>query len=156
MTDTNINEKSIKVTGTLHIVLTDEHGNIIQESWEENLVVTVGLAHIADQLSSVHDELAMSHMAIGNDDDPAPALGNTTLNSELGRVALTSRTQGVVLTNTVVYVATFPPGTGTGNIVEAGLFNAAVAGTMLCRSIFAVKPKGALDTLNVTWTLTIA
>ena len=55
----------------------------------------------------------------------------------------------------LVYIATFPPGTGTGALVEAGLFNAAAAGTLLCRTIYSVINKAAGDSLTVTWTITI-
>jgi hypothetical protein len=55
----------------------------------------------------------------------------------------------------VAYVATFPAGTGTGAVTEAGLFNASSAGTLLCRTVFSVINKGAADTLGITWTVTV-
>jgi hypothetical protein len=61
-----------------------------------------------------------------------------------------------VSTNTVTYVSTFAAGNATGTLVEAGLFNASVAGTMLARTTFTAIPKGAGDTLTITWVLTIA
>lgn len=54
------------------------------------------------------------------------------------------------------YVATFGPGVGTAAITEAGIFNAASAGTMLARTAFPVINKGALDTLTLTWKVTVA
>jgi hypothetical protein len=60
-----------------------------------------------------------------------------------------------VTTNNVAYVATFPAGTGTGAVTEAGLFNDGTAGDMLCRTVFSVINKGAADTLGVTWTVTV-
>jgi hypothetical protein len=56
----------------------------------------------------------------------------------------------------VQYVATFSAGTGTGAITEAGIFNASSAGTLLCRTVFSVINKGALDTLVITWKVTVA
>jgi hypothetical protein len=53
-------------------------------------------------------------------------------------------------------VATFPAGTGTGAITEAGILNAASAGILLCRTTFSVINKGAADTLGITWTVTVA
>jgi hypothetical protein len=55
-----------------------------------------------------------------------------------------------------VYVASFPAGTGTGAIVEAGLFNASSGGDMLCRTTFAVVNKGANDSITITWTVTVS
>jgi len=139
-----------RVTGRLRLDLHAADGTLLDSRDFPNLVVNVGLAYIADQLSD-QGEVAMSHMAVGSGAvavDPA----NTALGSELGRVALTSTTQS---TNSVVYLATFGAGTGTGAITEAGIFNDVTAGTMLCRSVFAVINKAASDSLTVTWTLTI-
>ncbi len=82
----------------------------------------------------------------------AAAVGDTALETQAGRVSLTSTT---VTTNSVAYVATFPAGTGTGAITEAGIFNASTGGTMLCRTVFSVINKGAADTLGITWTVTV-
>jgi hypothetical protein len=90
-------------------------------------------------------------MAVGSG-TTAAAVGDTTLGTELGRVSLTSTT---VTTNNVAYVATFPAGTGTGAVTEAGLFNASSSGTLLCRTVFSVINKGAADTLGITWTVTV-
>jgi len=57
--------------------------------------------------------------------------------------------------NQIVYSATFPAGVATGAVVEAGIFNAAAAGTMFCRTTFAVKNKEAADTITASWTITV-
>jgi hypothetical protein len=95
---------------------------------------------------------AMSHMAIGSGTTD-PVIGDTSLETELGRVALTSSASaGAVVT----YVASFGAGTGTGAVTEAGIFNASSAGTMLCRTEFAVVNKGADDSMTITWTVTVS
>jgi hypothetical protein len=94
----------------------------------------------------------MSHMAIGADNTAAD-VGDTALGSELGRVGLTSDTSsGAVVT----YVATFPAGTGTGAVVEAGILNASSGGTLLCRTVFSVVNKGANDAMTITWQITVS
>ncbi len=143
-------QDSIKMTGDLKIVLTDENGQIKHEQEVKNLVVTVGKNFIASRMKDA-TATAMTHMAIGSG-TTAAAAGDTTLGTELGRVALTSTT---VTTNNVAYVATFPAGTGTGAVTEAGLFNASSSGTLLCRTVFSVINKGAADTLGITWTVTV-
>jgi hypothetical protein len=40
-------------------------------------------------------------------------------------------------------------------ITEAGVFNAASAGTMYSRATFTAINKGAADTLQITWTYTL-
>jgi len=141
---------TIKMTGDLKIVLKDENGQIKHEQEIKNLVVTTGKNFIASRMKDTTDT-AMSHMAIGSG-TTAAAVGDTALGTQLGRVSLTSTT---VTTNNVAYVATFPAGTGTGAVTEAGLFNASSGGTMLCRTVFSVINKGAADTLGITWTVTV-
>jgi hypothetical protein len=144
-------QDTIKMTGELKITVTNPDNNVVQEVVVPNLVVTAGKNWIAGRMydTSIPDE--MSHMAIGTD-NTAAAAGDTGLGTEAGRVALTSTT---VTNNSVAYVATFPAGTGTGAITEAGIFNAASGGTMLCRTVFSVINKGAADTLGITWTVTV-
>ena len=143
---------AIKMTGNLKLVLTDENGNIKQEEEVKNLVVTVGKSFIASRMKDA-TATAMTHMEVGTG-TTAAAVGDTTLQTAVAssRVTLTSTT---VTTNSVAYVASFPAGTGTGALTEAGLFNAASAGTMLCRTVFSVINKGAADTLGITWTVTV-
>ena len=146
---------NIKAKGTLTLVLTDEQGNVKTQD-EHNLVVSAGLAYIASRMKDA-TATAMSHMAVGTG-TTAAAAGQTALVTESARVALTSTT--IVTTNVsndaVQYVATFNPGTATAAITEAGIFNAASAGTMLARVAFSVINKGALDTLTITWKVTVA
>ena len=115
--------------GTLGIVLTDQNGNLKQELNVTNLVVDTGLDYIASRMKDA-TATAMTHMAIGSGTND-PAAGYTALQTQLGRVALTSTT---VTNNSVAYIASFGAGTGTGAVTEAGIFNASSGGTMLCRT----------------------
>jgi hypothetical protein len=146
---------AIKMTGNLKLVLTDEHGNVKQEEEVKNLVVTVGKNFIASSMAktTTNSPAAMTHMEVGTG-TTAAAVGDTALETAVGssRVTLTSTT---VTTNNVAYVATFPAGTGTGALTEAGIFNASSSGTLLCRTVFSVINKGAADTLGITWTVTV-
>lgn len=146
---------NIKTKGTLTLVLTDENGNVKQQD-EHNLVVSAGLAYIASRMKDA-TATAMSHMAVGSG-TTAAAPGDTALGGELGRVTLTSTTivTTSVANDAVQYVATFNAGTGTGAVTEAGILNASSSGTMLCRTVFPVINKGALDTLTITWKVTVA
>lgn len=144
-------QDSVILKGALKIVLADAQGNIKDEREVPNLVVTVGKNFIASRMIGTTDNI-MSHMAIGTG-TTAPAVGDTTLGTEVGRVALTSN---VRTDNAIAYVATFPAGTGTGAITEAGILNASSSGTLLCRTVFSVINKGAADTLGITWTVSVA
>lgn len=147
--------EKIRATGQVSFVLTDENGNVKQQD-SKNLVVDPGLAFIASRMIGT-TAAVMSHMAVGTG-TTAAADAQTALVAESARVALTSSTivTTTVANDSVQYVATFGPGVGTAAITEAGLFNAAPAGTMLARTVFAVINKGALDTLTLTWKVTVA
>ena len=141
---------NLKVTGDVQIVLLNKDGSVKDTREIKNLVVTTGKGFIAGRM--VNAPTAMSHMAVGSS-STAAAVGDTALGGELGRVALGSSTAvGAVVT----YTASFPAGTGTGAVVEAGIFNAASSGTMLCRTVFSVVNKGVDDAMTITWTITVS
>ena len=143
-------QENLKVTGAVAIKVFDKNGALKQEQNIKNLVVTSGKEFIAAAM--VGTPTQMSHMAVGSS-STAAANGDTALGASLGRVALSSSTSsGAVVT----YVATFPAGTGTGAVVEAGVFNDPTAGTMLCRTVFAVVNKGVDDAMSITWAITVS
>jgi hypothetical protein len=143
--------ESINVKGNLEVVLFDESGKQKDYRKVNNLVVAVGKDVIAARL--LGNTLAvMSHMAVGSS-NTAAVTSQTALGGELGRVVLDSSTRS---TNTITYVATFPAGTGTGSITEAGILNAASTGNMLCRTVFGVVTKASGDTIVITWNVTVA
>lgn len=146
-----LTNENLKASGSLRVVVTGKDGSIKEEHDLKNLVVTVGKNFVASRMVGTASAI-MSHMAIGAGTSSA-VIGDTTLGSELGRVALSG---GAATSAVVTYSATFPAGTGTGAVTEAGIFNAGSAGTMLCRTVFSVINKGADDAMNVTWTVTIS
>ena len=143
--------ESVNVKGNLEVILLDETGKQKDYRKVNNLVVAVGKDVIASRL--VGNSLAvMSHMAVGSSTTPA-ATSQTALGTELGRVSLDSTSRA---SNTITYVATFPAGTGTGSINEAGILNAGSTGNMLCRTVFGVVTKASGDTVVITWNVTVA
>jgi hypothetical protein len=143
-------QENIKVTGDVTVTITGKDGQVKDQRQIKNLVVTSGKQFIAARMVGTPD--VMSHMAVGAG-AVAAAAGDTALGSELGRVALAS---GAAAGAVVTYTATFPAGTGTGGVTEAGILNAASAGTMLCRTVFAVVNKGADDAMSITWAITVS
>ena len=136
----------LKLKGKLSIALNDE---VVQEV--DNLVVTAGKGYVASRMKDA-SATAMSHMAIGSG-TTNPAASDTAVETELGRVALTSTN---VSSAVVTYVATFAAGTGTGAVTEAGILNASSSGTLLCRTEFSVVNKGSSDSMTITWTVTVS
>jgi predicted ribonuclease toxin of YeeF-YezG toxin-antitoxin module len=109
---------SVKLTGRLLIQKYNDKNEKVYETEVPNLVVTSGKEFIASRIVG-EDFDAMDYMAIG-DDAQIGALSQTTLVNELARVTVTSATASG---SNVTFTATFPAGTGTGSIVEAGVFN---------------------------------
>ena len=144
----NIND-GLKLTGKLSIAL---NGKVVQEI--DNLVTTAGKGFVASSMlkTTSNSPAAMTHMAVGTGTTD-PAAGDTVLQSESGRVALTS---SAVSAAVVTYVATFPAGTATAALTEAGILNASSSGTLLCRTEFAVVNKGSSDAMTITWTVTVS
>lgn len=135
----------LKMTGAVSIAL---NGEVVREI--PNLVVTAGKNWVADRMNDANT--VMTHMAVGTG-TTAAAAGQTTLVSEAARGALTSTT---VTNNAIAYVETFAAGTGTGALTEAGIFDAASGGDMLCRTVFNVVNKGSSDSMTITWTITVS
>lgn len=146
----NVNEQ-LKMKGELTIVHRSEDGSIKNALHVPNLVVTVGKNYIASRIVGTASNV-MSHMAIGTG-TATPVAGDQVLGTEAGRVTLASFSSSG---NQVTATATFPAGTGTGAITEAGIFNAVSAGTLLCRTTFPVVNKAAGDSIAITWVITVS
>lgn len=146
-----INE-NMKATGRLNIVVKDANGNVKDQREETNLVVSTGLAFITSRMTDAADSV-MSHMAIGTG-TTAAAAGDSSLGTEVHREALDSTTDS---SNTIAYVSSFEANepSSAAAITEAGIFNAASGGTMLCRTVFDAVNKDVNDTMTITWTITL-
>ena len=141
----------LKLKGRLTVNLIAEDGSIKETQEIPNLVVTTGKGFVASRMAGTSAGV-MSHMSIGTT-STAAAVANTTLANEVARVSLVSTT---VSDNDVVYSATFPASTpsSAAAVVEAGIFNAASGGTMLCRTVFSFIKKGSNDSISIQWTIT--
>ena len=149
--------ETLKVTGAVQITVFDQITGEVKDTREiKNLVVTAGKTFIAAAMlkTTTNSPAAMTHMELGTG-TTAAAVGDTTLQTAIAasRTALSSATSSA---NVVTYVASFGAGTGTGAVTEAGIFNAASAGTMLCRTVFSVVNKGANDAMTITWAITVS
>lgn len=132
----------------MQAVLKDQFGNIKETRTIYNTVTTAGKNGTADQILASPSLNKPTHMAVGTGSPSGTALG-----SENDRNALTSKTRN---TNVITFVGDWAAGDATAAITEAGVFDAASTGNMWLSASFAVINKGSLDTLNITWTYTIA
>lgn len=148
--------ETLNVSGEVTYTLKNDKGEILVSETIKNLVVTGGKTYIVSRMKDA-TTTAVSHLAVGTGTN-SPALGDTTLQTELARVAMSGGTGSVTTgTNTITFASTFGAGVGTGTLTELGVFNDPTAGTMLCRAKFSGAGiiKGAPDSLDVSWTITI-
>jgi len=147
---------NISAKGQVAIELFDAFGDKINGIVIPNLVVTVGKNFIAASMikTTVNTPAAMTHMAIGFG-TTTQAIGNTALVSEQQRNTFDGG-YPTAPAAVVTYRSTFTAGQATGAVTEAGIFNAASGGTMLCRTTFSAINKAAADSMTITWTITIA
>lgn len=132
----------------LGITLRSPSGRIKRRIEQFNTVTTAGKNGIADQILASPTLGKPTHMAVGTGTPSGTALG-----AETDRNAFTSKTRsGAVVT----MVGDWAAGDATAALTEAGTFDASSSGNMWTSSSFAVINKGANDTLNISWTLTIS
>jgi len=120
-----------------------------------NSITNAGMAEVAGLILTDVGGVAFDYIAIGTG-TTAPAATDTALELEIARKAGTgTRVTTAVTNDTAQIVATFSSAdglTGTHNVSEAGVFNAATGGVMLFRQTFTAKSVDwdAGDTLEVT------
>jgi len=138
---------NVSLSGKLQIVI---NGALAHEV--NNLVVSVGKEWVAGMMTGVGS--VISHMEVGAGTTVATT-GQTALITPILRKALTVA-GGTLTANTVQYACTFGDGEGDGALTEAGLFDNAIGGNMLSRTVFDVINKGAGDVMTIIWTITVA
>jgi hypothetical protein len=144
-----------KLSGKWKAELHGPDGKLKDVKVGSNVICTNGKEFLASFLQSATvgaSTFTMQYIAIGTD-ATAEAAANTALGTEIARHT------GIVsyVSNQIYQVkATFAAGTGTGAIVEYGLFSSSSAGTMLARDTESTINKGAADTLTVTAQITIS
>jgi hypothetical protein len=138
--------------GSMRATLTKADSSVIVYN-RDNLIVNAGFDLICASLGNGSRPALLSHIAVGTGATAAVA-GNTGLQIELSRIA--AAYAHTLSTKVFTMSCTFGVGVGTGALTEAGVFNAASAGTMLDRVVFPVINKGASDTLGITFTFTLA
>ncbi len=124
-----------------------------------NLITTVGKALVAGRINGSGAPAAATYIAVGTGATAAD-VADTDLDAEIVDSGLERANSAVslVTTDTANDSArlsnTFTV-TGTKAIVESGVFNAAVAGTMLARQVFSTVNVVNGDSFQVTWTFDV-
>jgi hypothetical protein len=143
-----------KLKGYWWIKLYGPDGELKEAREGKNVVTTNGKEALASLLASNLNSGVTNtfrYLGIGTD-ATAESAAQTALLTEV------SRHTGTVsyLSGAIYQVsATFATGSGTGAIVEYGLFNSNAAGTMLTRDVESAINKGAADTLTIVHQITV-
>lgn len=118
---------------------------------KKNLIVQVGKNFLANAVLS-NSTSPFVAIAVGSSTTAASS-GDTALGSESYRSAYSTTN---TLNNVITLSLFMSPGVATGSISEAGIFNNATSGgTMLSRIVFSTITKQSVDTLRLTWTITV-
>lgn len=141
--------------GAFRFVHRRADGTLVEVRDVPNLIVNAGLAALAGLLHATGHTNAFDYIAIGIG-TTAPVGANTTLQSEittgggaralatLSRVTTTETNDTARLVKTFTFTASFA-------VTEAGVFDSAAAGTMLCRQTFTAITVVNTDTLAITY-----
>lgn len=146
----------MKLTGRVRLQGYDSNGNLKFDTGEiKNVITNAGKAEVANLIGNVSTPTAFTYLAVGTS-NTAEAATQTALvgeitDSGLQRTAATvTRVTTTTTNDTVQYVVTFNV-TGTKTVEEIGIFNAAVAGTMLGRKVTGSKVLNNGDVLSATY-----
>jgi len=145
----------IGVKGIINIVVKDANGKVKEKRTIRNKIVNAGLAAIAGLLLSDVSVDDFDYIAVGTGTDAAAA-GDTTLDTEitdsgLERAAGTGTRETTTVTNDTAQLTKTFTVTGTKAVTEAGVFNAAAAGTLLARQVFSAINVVSGDSLQINW-----
>lgn len=146
---------SLKLEGKWYMTLYGPDGDVKQKVSGINTITTGGLSALVQHLASAvaaATTFTSRYIAIGSD-NTAETAADTALGTELARhTGTVSQVDGGIYRVT----ATFPSGTGTGNVYEYGLLDSNTAGTLFSRDTEGLVTKGANDDLVVITEITYA
>lgn len=142
----------VRVQGTVVIRLVGSNGQVLQEQRGANTITSSGLDLIAQLAGDLNSADKLSHIAVGTGTN-SPTATQAALITEIDRIAFSTTT---VSSGALTARATFGTTTATGTITEAGIFNATGAGTMGARFLTSEFSKGAEDSLEIAWTLSLS
>ena len=150
----------VKMSDNMKIEHRDAKGNLISSQTLENLITSAGKAAVASRINGSGAEAVFNYMAIGIG-AVAANVADTALGSEITTfggqrvVATVSRITTAVANDTAQFVNTFSF-TGGFAITEAGILNAAAAGSLLARRVFGAINVLSGDSITITWQIQVA
>ena len=145
------NKENYKLKVNVKFQLFDENGNLKTTRRLHNAKTNNALYGLLDQLLDTPTLAKVGYMELGTGTPTATLLGAYIPGS---RTAIT-KTRTL---NVVTITCSFTEGVGTGDTTEVALFDVITENTanMWCSATdFTMIPKTAIDSLVITWTLTL-
>ena len=145
----------LKLEGRWYATLYGPDGEVKQEVNGINTITTGGISALVQHLASAvaaATTFTQRYIAIGSD-NTAETAADTALGTELARH---TGTVSQIADGIYRVTATFPSGTGTGNVYEYGLLDSSANGTLFSRDTEGLVTKGANDDLVVVTEITYA
>jgi hypothetical protein len=146
--------------GEMHIIHRDKNGKEIERRVIKNLIVDAGLAGMASRLNGAGAEAAFTYLAVGTGTTAAAAgdtgLGTEITDSGLARAAATATRETTTATNDTATLDKTWTASATKAVTECGAFNAASAGTLLGRQVFAAINMTSGNSLQITYKFTLS
>lgn len=151
MIEHELAREGFKLSGVLTVEINDAKSGVRLSRWQ-NKIVDAGLNLARDLLGG--GNYPVSHIAVGTG-TTAPVAGDTTLETEVFRKALTATDFDPQKVTFTMFLDT---GEANGNtLTEGGLFNAFAAGDMFSRVLIVPSiVKDASITATLTWEITVA
>jgi hypothetical protein len=148
----------VKPEGSVAIYLNDAKTGLLKGfDYTPNMFVTSGKVSIAQRLRGL-DMAEITYCAVGTG-NTAPALSNTTLQTELERKLISTREVSSGAANASVFTTFYNTTEANGALKEFGLFGDAATASINTGTLFArtlsTRTKSTADTLTVEWTVLI-
>lgn len=137
-------------------------GEVKERRNVHNTMTTLGLNSLINLAAATPTQTKPGWMEVGSSTGGTTKLAAVITGGSGNRTALDSSTNTAAANAVLTMVCTFLPGYGTGAITECGVFSVATADTvgattpMYAYTTWGTLTKAAVDTLTVTWTITLS
>jgi len=151
--------EKVKLIGKIHLVLRDKKGRVKEDRLIGNTITAVGKAELAGLMVVDVGGTGFDYIAVGTGTPSATALGSestTNGGARRGGADVTGTRITTTITDDTGQLVTTFTFTGALALTEAGIFNAASAGTMLASQSFSVLNVADTDTLAITWRIKLS
>jgi hypothetical protein len=144
------------VNANVEALLISPTGEVKDRRTVHNTMTTLGLNSLINLAAATPTQVKPGWMEVGSGTGGTTKLNAVITGGSGNRTALDSSTNTAATNAVLTMICTFAPGYGTGAITECGIFSVVTADTVAATTQWGTITKAALDTLVVTWTITLS